>query len=350
MSHISSQPTGQSSATLNAAYEGVFSQLDALASQSLSLNNPSTPEPPAENLPPPIPLLVKPHGTGAADITHLEALSERTEPMSASPSIRSSPSAARDRNSELSFNSIARRFPLPPSPVKGPRPDNPPEILAGIPQKSPKKASDLIKMFEQHGTGQPPLPQPSFAPSSRVNAFATSTRDISGSPPVPAGARAPVHASFNPPPPSSFKLPTESGSPSTPSPPPKSPSPLSQVRNMIATWRARSGSPSQRVVGSPGNGGGASRLFGRDRGWNVSIRRRRRDEGQEETGLAESSLELTDTPRPASERSDSIIALPMPEGNGSETSGIEESSLSIRSAAQSTRSEPRVFTGEVRFP
>lgn len=60
---------------------------------------------------------------------------------------------------------------------------------------------------------------------------------------------------------------------------------------MIASWRARSGSPSQRVVGSPNRGGDTPRLFGRDPGWNVSIRRRKRNE-RNEIGLAEQAEEL----------------------------------------------------------
>ena len=350
ISHLSSQPTGQSSATLNAAYEGVFSQLDALAAQSLSLTNPSTPEPLTATtlLPPPVPFLSRPHGTGAAEIPHLQAVSERTEPLSATSSLRNSPTGSPGRESDLSFSSIARRFPLPASPVKGPRAEFTSVAAVGSPQKTPKKASDLIKMFEQRGSGEPPPSQPSFAPAlSRAAAFATAPREASASPPVPPGARAPTLTLTNapPPPPSSFQMPVDIASTSW-SAPSRSPSPLSQVRNMIATWRARSGTPSQRVVGSPGRGGETPRFFGRDRGWNVSIRRRRRDEGQEETGLAESSLEPEVIPSPVTERSRSSLADVL-RHDDPEPSDIGERALSPQSFAQSTRSEPRVFTGEV---
>ncbi|KAK4686714.1 hypothetical protein P7C73_g3410, partial [Tremellales sp. Uapishka_1] len=181
-----------------------------------------------------------------------------------------------------------------PSPVKGPREG----------QGPPKRASDLIKMFEQKKEDSPAQPvsskqdSPQKGPISRADVFGrgfTKSTDFSGGRLESMVDTPAPPPSFQPP---SFFIPPLLGpkvpSPSPPTPPPRSISPLSGVRTMIASWRARSGSPSQRVAGSPGKGKDSSRLLGRDRGWNVSIRRRRKDEGREER-LAEQG----DEPSPA---------------------------------------------------
>lgn len=363
ISSVQPQETGQSSATLDAAYEGVFSQLDALASQSLALNNPST-----APIPNPIPTAMYPRyfTTGAAELEPLEAVSERTEPLSSAASMRSSTGTI-GAKSDFSSNSIARRFPLPGSPSKGLSPGS--TGRDSTPQASPKKASDLIKMFEQRGTGPPS--QPSFTPStSRTSAFASVPRDASISPPVftrrpledmfdpisPAPAAPPTVAPAVPPviplaaPPSSYRYPAETAPLLGPTPPPKSPSPLSQVRTMIASWKARAGSPAQRVVGSPGKGDETPRLFGRDRGWNVSIRRRKRHEAAEPT-LAESSDDPA--PPPARETKPSNIANDpeMSDGQRGEEAERESSPGGARTPSlrsfRSAKSSIRTLTGEV---
>jgi len=383
------QQTGQSTATLDAAYDGVFSQLDALANQGNSGYTPirisplptqastgfsplaspipmsiTTPFPPlqpagtshfhpqlstsAPAVPP------RPHigfgtrtndGSGFMDdVSRLETVTERTEVSSLSRSTTNSPqrqevlrtsTSTRIQHSDserastidsFTIQSIANRFPLPVSPIKGPRP--------AIPQASPKKASDLIRLFESRVGGSSDQP-PQVQPISQQN---TGRPDRETALPLFVPPSAPVFTTQAPP--SSYHAPKI---PATP--PPKTPSPLSQVRTMIASWRARSGSPSQRVVGSPNRGGDTPRLFGRDRGWNVSIRRRKRHEGQEETALAEQAVEGL--------RSQEEVELALLSERGSERGGEgtqPSRSGSIRSMAispQTSSDPPRVLTGEV---
>jgi len=387
---ILSQSSAGTSATLNAAYQGVFSQLDALASETISLSNPSSPALP-EPAPLPEPAYIPPYlrGTGAFDLSPLEAVSERTEPLSGVPSIRSLRSSrstgtlgslTRDGSrKDFSAGSVGRRVPLPPSPVKGPRSElSASGSLHSTPQASPKKASDLIKMFESKGSGPPP-PQPSFAPAamSRTSAFAaaptvspgsSSSSKAGASMPIPAGAREPaslVGVSAKPqytaPAPTAVAVPPTSYRPTdppnvpeipTPTPlrpfkPARSPSPISNFRSMVATWRARAGSPSQRVIGSPGQGGDTPRLFGRDRAWNVAIRRRKRDDLEDRNVLAEKSDEpepappAQNVPLPHSEPS--IFSQPPEKRDDEEKSSVGRG-LSVSNFAES---EPRQLTGEV---
>ena len=292
----------------------------------------------------------------------------------------------------LRSDSIAARYPLPASPIKGPLPKPGASGGAGTPQATPKKASDLIRMFESRkGISTDPLPaQPSFAPSSsspQLSMPPPTTQSAVGPPPsqpsfvpsiaqrsasithtssVPlmsrsgqlASSSSPVQQTFAPvpgftptfAPPSSYR-PSNADENifNVPSSPPRQPSPLSQVRTMIASWRARSGSPSQRVVGSPSKGGETPRLFGRDRAWNVSIRRRKRHEGREQVGLAESGEEPQSSPIP--------IRYDLPGESGEESGGFggdgsatpSARTLSVRSAGANTiRSEgPKQLTGEV---
>lgn len=363
-SNIVPQTTGQSTTTLDAAYEGVFSQLDALASQNLALNSPSA-STPTSSVPIPAPsfLYSRPFGTGAADLSPLEALSERTEPLSSSASIRSSTGTIGPK-SGFSSTSIARRFPLPGSPSKGLSPTSGPSTKQSMPQASPKKASDLIKMFEQRGSAPPP--QPSFAPAvSRTSAFAAISREPSASPPPLVAIQRPLQSLFDPIPapissptatpalpPSAYRPPAADIPLPGPTTPPKSPSPLSQVRTMIASWKARAGSPTQRVVGSAGKGGDTPRLFGRDRSWNVSIRRRKRHEGEGatlgETGEEPDVSPTSKEPEQPEALLDGNTESNIHEEQGSETSwgGTSISAAKSRSV-KSSKSEAKTLTGDV---
>ena len=357
MSSLRPQPTGQSTATLDAAYEGVFSQLDALAAQppNLSFSYPtppstsSNPSRPSRN----IPSSDSPRSSSSElGFVPMESVSERTEPPSTSNSRSSSPrdDAARSESSILSATSIAQRFPLPPSPVKGPR--------SAQTQTSPSKASDLIKMFESRASD--PIPQPSFAPAATSRTVAKARQPSPNPEPVEPLQQASLAAGTGPSyyeelPVSMFQRPRPTSqslfeSPRTP--PLKPHTPLSQVRTMIASWRARAGSPRQRVIGSPGKGGDAPRLFGRDRGWNVSIRRRRRNEGNDDDKLAEQA----DEPFYPATRSFGSEAASGDGGQGSasefgKTSQLQSRSPSCHSSlAPSIRSEgPRQLTGQVSF-
>jgi hypothetical protein len=223
----------------------------------------------------------------------------------------------------MSATSIANRFPLPPSPVKGPR-------SAGTPQSSPKKASDLIKLFEQRSGNEPPPPQPQFRPQPQGPAQ-PSNRLESVQPP-PSAYRPPWTAPVP-------DAQARGITPPAPTPPPKPSSPLSSFRNLVASWRTRSGSPSQRGIGSPGRGGDIGLSRG-DRGWNVSIRRRKRHEGQ--VGLAERSEEA---PTTASSLQESA---PREQPRGPQSEGEPGRSPSIRSVKAIGMPEtPRSLTGAV---
>lgn len=360
------QSTGQSTSTIDQAYEGVFSALDLLggapsAPSAATLASASGPFPQRS-----LPSL----GTRVESILperHLDALSEHTEPSSRQSSLRGSPNPAlvgtpaaafqpstphRSRGdtsggnrpthrssaslSTESIASLAGRFPLPASPVK-PRTGGSGGTAtgSGTPQATPKRAIDLIKMFENRtGTeATPPPPQPSFAtpaksssvsgPPKRPEAAAdlaaagsaTIPADVFGSQDVRATEQQPALA----PPPSAYRGPFRAYTDPDPlAPPPAAPpalvragaatppasirsakagSPLSSFRSLVASWKSRSGSPSQRVIGSPGGKGGDSVLSrGGDRGWNVSIRRRRRRDDRDVVGLAERAEEPTPQP------------------------------------------------------
>lgn len=444
---IAPQATGQSTTTLDAAYDSVFSQLDALANTPLTLHDPTPPAATAE-LPDPFNSAYPSTPFGRNNVSRLSVVSERTE-ISTISSTTTSPSpheqpqlgavttggsdsrlsrrsvspnataeqavqgSPRTRQSSIGSSGIVSRFPLPPSPVKGPR--GSPSGSIGTPQSTPKKAMDLIRMFENQskgGSAMPPPPQPSFAPAalSRTAQMATTGIPIVTSAPIPTAATGPQssHVDTAPEPTSQendrvgpnretqFPLHTAHNVP--PTPPSKSPSPLSQVRTMIASWRARSGSPDKRVIGSPGKSGdGPGRLFGRDRdrGWNVSIRRRRRNDDKEEAHLAEATgdepetsaretSDLTST-GPGSEKTETVPAYPgytatsLPSwtwdeekrtsikadrsDEGGENEGdvrggqdkgkgrdlSDRGSPSIRSAALSVSSRGRILSGEVSY-
>ena len=276
--HLVPQSTGQSTNTIDAAYEGVLSTLESLESLAqggrsagsaqhaeptqigsaqhaeptqISSSSPSLTHTSASS---------QLHFRNASqassflgEVARLERVVEETEPSSHSES-RSSSVDPRRRGMEASIQSWARGH-LPPLP---------------IPQGSPTKASDLIRLFETRSAvrnppaaGLPPVPRIHHSPS-------------------PETAR----PYFQP----ITSTPTFRPAPSSFPSPPKATSPLSSVKTMIASWRGRSGSEAQRAVDSPGKDGETPRLFGRDRGWNVSIRRRRRHE-QSERMLAEQAEE-----------------------------------------------------------
>ena len=379
------QAAGPSTRAIDAAYDGVLSQLDSLAGQGASQNPtpPSTSSQPSKPSarsalsagpfvetvpsPGPPPILAAPVTPipkplvglgitipGHVEYSRLSAVSERTEPKSPSSSRQSSPTS--ERNVPLRVETLQEtttttttttqyarkpRIPqasrhnpsmppavghglLPTSPVRGPRP-------AVSSQSPPKKASELIRLFESRGDGSSELPLP---PSPLP--------DLPRFPPTSQ----PIFQTGPPPSPSSFRQPFSSLGPAGPLPAaqlPKPPSPLSQVRTMIASWRARARSPSQRGTNAGDRVGATSRLFGRDRGWNVSIRRRRRHEGQEETGLAEQSEDpiVHAMPHQQPEREEGG-------GHGAEELRGPSRRSPTPSFARSTRpASPRALTGEV---
>ena len=240
---------------------------------------------------------------------------------------------------------VAARYPLPDSPVKVAG-----ASAAGGGNSSPTKASDLIRLFENRTGPQAAAPPPPIFNKTASNWVSQPLRTSE----TPLAA--PPPSSFKVPPPSSSGVASpSSGSYATalPSSPPAKPaSPLASVRTLIASWRARSGSPSQRVVGSPGRGRTSPKVFGRDGGWNVSIRRRRRHESGEEEALAEQETEDTpNVPAPTSTLSEVVDAAVAEEEAvlGLDT-GRTASVRSSRSHGSSSVA-PRPLTGEVsRYP
>ncbi|RXK40622.1 hypothetical protein M231_02077 [Tremella mesenterica] len=377
---VSAQQTGQSTTTLDLAYDGVLASLNVLAGGPTTQQNTNSFNPNYTRLPNPPVRPIESSNTPRTPIRYgnegyfplgsLEAVSERTEPGSTTTSIHGSPMppprglpehariASHDSQrtqtgtmDTASVASIAQRFPLPPSPVKGPR--------IAAPQTSPKKASDLIRLFESRATVPETVSKTTaMALGSPFHTPQPSSQDVSKR----------FESIFAQPsqrtPPSSFRTPFSDisskvplGEPIPPTPPPKSPSPISNIRTLIASWRQRTGSPSQRVVGSPGKGDGP-RLFGRDKGWNVSIRRRRRQEGREGKTLAEQTEDRPEiqylshqfsppqqffTPPPGSTGESGDV-----EGGGGGEQGQHGRTPSIRSQAISERdpSQPKMLTGE----
>ncbi|WVQ86046.1 hypothetical protein IAT38_008214 [Cryptococcus sp. DSM 104549] len=415
------QITGQSTRstrstnTIDAAYDGVLSTLDALANpsflthtrgasdpgpaSSLSTTSPAhspaistyTPTPLRQplvglsnRLPDAKALFATDAGTQPSRLSTVSERSERSSRSAASGSAASPtniPGAWRESRTDHSAASVASRYPLPPSPVK-PGARSPVGSIGaasgaaatgagatGTPQATPKKTSDLIKMFESRATpgSEPVLAQPVFTPTtpSRTMAKAASgtgtplkSEPLFSPPTYTVGAA--TTSSTAPAVPPTYSRGGFSPAPyAPPSPPPKSPSPLSQVRTMIASWRTRAGSPSLRAA-SPGTGASAAgkdgpRLFGRggDKGWNVSIRRRRRNErelaerGDEAEHAAGDGAERQ--PEQEREREEAYV----PEyGYGEEQGREEQEEKKVPSRASSYRSErkatsePKQFTGE----
>lgn len=197
-------------------------------------------------------------------------------------------------------------------------------------QSAPEHLTDLFNPYPPSSYYAPP-PPPVVDTATHPGQYRDCTLDFA--PPVPPKDQATSSASTN-------------------------------IRSIIASWRARAGSPSQRVIGSTGTGkGGESpKLFGRDRGWpNLSLRRKNRYEGREQdrpTGLSEGA----GTGGEISEHADQSTALP--EGHvepfltGMPTSPMDRpdptrrtpSNRSVRSVGSyfsAGRSEPLRLTGEV---
>lgn len=113
------------------------------------------------------------------------------------------------------------------------------------------------------------------------------------------------------------------------------------------------------MIGSPGKGSDVSRVFGRDRGWNVSIRRRKRHEGVEDVGLAEQGDDTPDEFRPPQDVQIPTQPPLQSEADASGTGYEAGPGTSLPSRASSMRSEqtierrsqpPRTLTGEVSAP
>nr|XP_018259656.1 uncharacterized protein I303_07724 [Kwoniella dejecticola CBS 10117]OBR81814.1 hypothetical protein I303_07724 [Kwoniella dejecticola CBS 10117] len=394
---ITTQTTGQSTATIDAAYDGVLSQLDALANPSTSRLPPASGSSSNPYLPPsnfqPMPIrqplvglginmnssssLSQPTSPGLGNFTlsRLSTVTERTEKSSSPTSERSNthshtlsptfPGAYKEGPSKThsaSASTIAGKYPLPPSPskvpsspIKGPRsafstaPTGTVGTSAsGTPQGTPQKASDLIKMFESKGDSPNVPPQPKFLPSSPTKPIASKPTSTSTSTKVsglPSSGNTHPDTTFNTPsaPPSSYRTPlTSTFEIDAPTPPPKSPSPLSQVRGMIASWRARSGSPSQRVVGPVSGGPGLFRSGTGDKGWNVSIRRRRRNEKE----LAEQADEATEEEKKAPSQHSEEDKKSEKSSIHDEKAGEEPRSRSGSLRSDKKSSEPKQLTGD----
>lgn len=290
-------------------------------------------------------------------------VSERTEPTSPTASLSSTPSRFRritqaehrvvtdvdpvkpaSSIETLSISSIAQRFPLPPSPVKGPR-------LAGTAPTSPTKASDLIKLFENRSGAT--LVAPALVPSTAPIAHALLA-------PQASKAAQRLSDAFQSPQPSPSQPPsidtaaqredTHNLQPERPpTPPPKPSSPVTNIRSLIASWRARAGSPSQRVIGTPGKGGDSPKLFGRDRNWpNLSIRRRHRHDGRGGSEIHNDGSKSEERGSPPLEERVDPFTTDMPVYHDSAGQAERRTpSMSSITSRSGRGSEPLVLTGEV---
>ncbi|WVR08584.1 hypothetical protein IAU60_005639 [Kwoniella sp. DSM 27419] len=418
---ITAQPTGASSHSIDDAYNGVLSQLDHLVGSPTDTGYAPT-DTPNQRVPPPhLPMPIRqplvglgirmPESSATSPSTpvigdfllsRLSTVTERTEHSASPVATPSSPrqstavvgsvsgigtSSGTHSLSPAPASAIASRFALPPSPAKPPRSGSgtAPSSSSGTPHGTPKKASDLIRMFENKGG--PPPPQPRFttgSPSKKDTLPAKASTFPRLAAPImsPPSKSTRLESMFDPPlpPPPPVEVPTglatstvqvvkpestiqapnlnETRDPPSffipsaiqPTPPRKSPSPLSQVRTMIASWRSRTGSPAQGATG-PGEGTESLKLArGVAKGWNVSIRRRKRNERE----LAEQAEE-----KEPSLAAGDVLAAALPIVAPANISSREpdlidhlraEQDVTARSAslksAQSVRSEPKQLTGE----
>lgn len=337
------QDTGQSVSTIDQAFADIHSTLYQLASgrpspQPHALPLPPSPIPSSKSLSSPSSPRITSRplvglGIGTTDgsrlfpdeHSRLEAVTERTEPSSKSSkgSIRNSPSPTFGPRLPL-----PTRHPLPATPIKA--------RSTASNNASPSKASDLIKMFENR-TGDRPRVTPAHTGPERFERPVTP-------PPPPSSFRPPPIYGFEPPmlnQPSPENVeslhPVRSRSASPQA------SPAATFKSLVASWRNRSGSPSQRVIGTPGK---ATPGLARSGGWNVSIRRRRRDEGQE-VGLAERAEDaVEDTARarlPTPPPVPLVAPLPLSATHPPDTQVERAPSL------QSSRGSAPIISGEVSY-
>lgn len=266
--------------------------------------------------------------------TRLEAVSERTEPSSKG-SIGNSPSPT-----------FGRRLPLPPTPSRYPLPETPLKLPRSSPtlQASPtKKAADLIKMFENKSGDKAKISPTHTGPIPVLPVFERFDRPATPPPPPPPSSyRPPVLMGYEPPmlnQPSPENV--ESLAPIRSRSASPTASPAAAFRSLVASWKNRSGSPTQRVIGSPGK---ELPKLKKEGGWNVSIRRRRRNEGRE-VGLAEMAEERIDedTEQEARHRGDSATPPNSPLLFRQPTRPTSERAPSL----QSSRGSAPVITGEV---
>lgn len=228
----------------------------------------------------------------------------RSEPIRSEhhSSISSSPGKA----ASTPRSPVATRFPFAPKSPAGP---------ARTPRRSamaPTSASALIKMFESKvdNTGSP---GDAISPPSEKK---TDVKPLPSLPPRSTG--------------SSDNEPTQTTR-QTPSPPKASNRPRTPVRNLrsaIASWQARTASGSKNLTEDVISTTGAA--LPRDSSWNVSIRRRRKNES---TALAEQILERSLSPYP--------IPPPSPSAAVSLESRLEDNASQLPPSALAT------FTGNV---
>lgn len=225
-------------------------------------------------------------------------------------------------------------------------------------------------MFENKSPASRPLPvSPTHTGSSRpLPASPTKSLPTSSKPPAPVQPThfiSPAHTGVDrlstpPPPPSSYRPPLSGFEPpmlNKPSPEnvetlipirSRSPSPTSPgaaFKSLVASWRTRAGSPSQRVVASPGKDG---RIFGRRDGWNVSIRRRKRNEGE---ALAEQTEEREPAqPSPIPSIQDEQR---QPSERGNQRSEVSiapvQRELSNKSSSRGSGTSAPVISGDVSY-
>lgn len=147
--------------------------------------------------------------------------------------------------------------PLPPSPVKArPTKQWTPKPAPATPTKTNTRASELIRMFESKNDS------PAAASYERrpAGAVATPFRE--------AVARVPAATA------SASRQAASSSVPTTT----RALSPISSVQKMVASWRVRNAESTQQDSSSSSS---TSASLLRNRSWNVSIRRRRRNDAED---------------------------------------------------------------------
>ena len=294
-----------------------------------------------------------------SEARRLEAVSEHTEPSTVSdcstpsPSPRPLPMSPTPKSgSAFSATSIANKFPLPPTPANG---GLSPVSKHATPLSSPSKASDLIRMFESK-SGEAPPPQPIFARNiAKSTASSTPTKGSPATAPsqrfdtTPTAARPTPPSSYRPPPITGFQPPLLGrASPEnvvTPlqASPSASPKSGSGFKSLVASWRSKATSPSPKGKEKEEPAG-----LERSRGWNVSIRRRRKNE--DSADLAERAEE------PAEAEPPSAYARELEQAAAQSTGSVPDvavdrapSEKSKASSVSSISVRPRIVSGEVSY-